>query len=330
MGRRSACRCIASVAACALLPAGAVASTAGPGFPDHPVRLLIGYPPGGGTDLMARPLAQRLAERLGQPVLVENRPGANGNLATEAVARAMPDGHTLLLGNAGQLATNPAVYQNLPFNTQRDLAPVAQVVEAAQVVVVTAQLPVRTLGELISLARERPGRLAMGSSGNGGMSHLTLERLKRLAGLDILHVPYRGSVPALQDLLGGRVQIMIDPYAPFRGPVEAGQVRVLAVTSRARLPALPDIPTMAEIPGLEGFEATGFVGLLAPSATPPAVLAALETAVEWAMRETDLPATFEAQGQTPHFAGAAAFHDLITRAHETWKHVARQAGVTVD
>lgn len=299
-------------------------------FPTRAIRLLVGYPPGGGSDLIARPLAQKLSARLAQPILVENRSGANGNLATEALSRSVADGYTLMLANAGQLATNPAVYRNLTFDTLRDLAPVAQIIEAAQVVVVSADLPVRSLGDLIALARERPGQLAMGSSGIGGMSHLTLERLKRLAHIDILHVPYRGSAPALQDLLAGRIQMMIDPYAPFHGPADAGRVRVLAVTSRSRLPALPESPTMAETAGFEAFDATGFVGVIAPAATPRPVIAVLETAVSWAMHETDLPATFAAQGQTPHFANAAAFGDLVARARGTWERVALEARVTID
>ena len=261
---------------------------------------------------------------------MENRPGANGNLAVEAVARAAPDGYTLLLANMAQLVTNPVVYRNLPVDTLRDLAPVAQIVEAVQVVVVSAKVPARTLAEFIALARQAPGKFNMGSSGNGGMSHLALELLKRRAGVDIVHVPYRGSAPALQDLLAGNIQLMIDPYGPFVGRAETGLVRVLAVTSLERIPALPDVPTMSETPGLEGFEATGFVGVVAPAATPGPVIARLEEAVAWAMREPDLERTYVAQGQTPRFANAAAFRDRIARGQETWGRVAREANITVD
>jgi tripartite-type tricarboxylate transporter receptor subunit TctC len=236
LDRRSAFIALGLLATTGLLPPAAAARAqqrdAAAAFPIHPVHLLVGYPAGGGSDLMARPLAQKLSERWGQQVVVENRPGANGNLAVEAVARAAPDGYTLLLANMAQLVTNPVVYRNLPVNTLRDLAPVAQIVEAVQVVVISAKVPARTLAEFIALARQAPGRFNMGSSGNGGMSHLALELLKRRAGVDIVHVPYRGSAPALQDLLAGNIQLMIDPYGPFVGRAEAGLVRVLAVTCR--------------------------------------------------------------------------------------------------
>jgi tripartite-type tricarboxylate transporter receptor subunit TctC len=334
LDRRSAFIALGLLATTGLLPPAAAARAqqrdAAAAFPTHPVHLLVGYPAGGGSDLMARPLAQKLSERWGQQVVVENRPGANGNLAVEAVARAAPDGYTLLLANMAQLVTNPVVYRNLPVDTLRDLAPVAQIVEAVQVVVISAKVPARTLAEFIALARQAPGRFNMGSSGNGGMSHLALELLKRRAGVDIVHVPYRGSAPALQDLLAGNIQLMIDPYGPFVGRAEAGLVRVLAVTSLERIPALPDVPTLSETPGLEGFEATGFVGVVAPAATPSPVIARLEEAVAWAMREPDLERTYVAQGQTPRFADAAALRDRIARGQETWGRVAREANITVD
>jgi tripartite-type tricarboxylate transporter receptor subunit TctC len=331
--RRSALRALGLLATGELLPltvARAQQRDAAPAFPTQPVHLLVGYPAGGGSDLMARSLAQKLSERWGQQVVVMNRPGANGNLAVEAVGRAAPDGYTLLLANMAQLVTNPVVYRNLTVDTLRDLAPVAQIVDSVQVVVVSAKVPVRTLADFIALARQAPGRFNMGSSGNGGMSHLALELLKRRVGVDIVHVPYRGSAPALQDLLAGNIELMIDPYGPFAGRAEAGLVRVLAVTSLERIPALPDVPTMSETPGLEGFEATGFVGVVAPAATPRPVIARLEEAVAWAMREPDLQRTYVAQGQTPRFADAAAFRDRIARGHATWGRVAREANITVD
>jgi tripartite-type tricarboxylate transporter receptor subunit TctC len=331
--RRSAFMALGLLATGGLLPpavARAQQRDSAPVFPTHPVHLLVGYPAGGGSDLMARPLAQKLSERWGQPVLVDNKPGANGNLAIEAVAHAAPDGYTLVLANMAQLVTNPVVYRNLSVDTLRDLAPVAQIVEAVQVVVISAAVPARTLAEFLALARQAPGRFNMGSSGNGGMSHLALELLKRRAGVDIVHVPYRGSAPALQDLLAGNVQLMIDPYGPFVGRAEAGLVRVLAVTSLERIAALPDVPTMSETPGLEGFEATGFGGVVAPAATPRAVIAQLEEAVARAMREPDLQRTYTAQGLTPHFADAASFRDRIARGHETWGRVAREANITLD
>ncbi len=239
-------RALAAWAAGSLLPAAAPALAQETTYPSRPVRLLVGFAAGSASDLIARPLAQKLSERLGQPVTVENRPGANGVLASEAVARAAPDGHTLLLGTFSQTVVTPLLRSDLPYDTERDLAPVAGVVQPPLVVAVPADLPARSLGELVALARARPGQLNMGSAGSGDLGHLALELLKRRMGFDIVHVPYRGSGPALQDMLGGRVQLMISPYIVMKGPAEAGQVRVLAVTSSERLPALPDVPTVAE------------------------------------------------------------------------------------
>jgi tripartite-type tricarboxylate transporter receptor subunit TctC len=328
IGRRSA-------VALGLLAAGRVLQHA-PGaraqeaaYPTRPVRLLVGFPPGGGLDIMTRPLAQRLSERLGQPFLVENRPGAASNLAAEAVARAAPDGYLLLMGNHTNLALNAVLQRDLPFDPARDLAPVAQITAVSYVVAVPADLPVRSVAELVALARARPGQLNAGSSGIGSLQHLTIELLKRQAGVDIVHAPYRGGAEVVRELLGGRLQVGIDPYSTFQGAAEAGRLRVLATTQAERLGALPDVPAVAETPGLEGFEVTGFVGVAAPAATPRPVVARLEAAVAWAMRETDLPRLYEAQGLVPRYADADGFAALVARDRGKWGRVVREAGVTL-
>jgi tripartite-type tricarboxylate transporter receptor subunit TctC len=291
--------------------------------------VLVGFPPGGGVDLTARPLLAKLQERLGSQFVVENRGGANGNIAMEAAARAAPDGYTLFFGNGGNLAINHALYANLSFDTLRDFAPIAQVVQVPLAVTVPADLPVRTVQEFIALARSRPGHLNMGSGGTGGLPHLAFELFRRQANIDVVHVPYRGSAPALQDLIGGRVQIMIDAFNLSRGAVEAGRVRVIATTGRERMPALPDVPTVAE-QGLPDFVAIGWQGLVAPVATPAAIRARLEQAVEWAMRETDLPQAYLSQGSLPHFAGAAAFRRLIEEERTLWARVVREGNIQPD
>ncbi|NDG48856.1 MAG: tripartite tricarboxylate transporter substrate binding protein [Rhodospirillales bacterium] len=203
-------------------------------YPARPVRMVIGFPPGGGVDIVARLIAPRLAEALGQAFLVENRAGANGNIAMDAVVQAAPDGYTLFYGNVGNLAVTNALYRNLSFDTWRDFIPIAQTMESFSVIAVSADLPIRTLPELMAYARANPGRLNGASAGAGGPAHLALELFKRQFALDIVHVPYRGSAPAILDLAGGRVQMIIDGYSLMRSAVESSRVRVLAVTAGQR------------------------------------------------------------------------------------------------
>jgi tripartite-type tricarboxylate transporter receptor subunit TctC len=299
-------------------------------YPTRPVRLLVGFPPGGPLDFMTRALAERLAQRLGQPFLVENRPGASANLAAEAVARAAPpDGHLLLMGNHSNLAVNAVLQRDLPFDPARDLAPVAQITAVPLVVAVAADLPARSMAELVALARARPGQLNAGTPGTATLQHLTLELLKqRAGGLDIVPVSFRGGVEVGRELMAGRLHLGIDASITFRAGVEAGRVRVLATTHAERLPMLPELPAVAEAPGLEGFEASGFVGVAGPAGMPRPAVARLEAAVGWAMRETDLPRLYEEQGLLARYAGAEGFAALIARDRERWARVVREAGIT--
>lgn len=295
------------------------------------MRLLVGLAPGGSLDFVARAVAERLTPRLGQPFVVENRPGAASNLAAEAVARASPpDGYLLLMGNVQNLAVNAALQRDLPFDPVRDLAPVAQVATVPFVVVVPADLPVRSMAELIALARARPGQLNAGTPGVGSLGQLALELIKmRSGGLDVAHVPFRGGSEVNRELLGGRLQIGIATLVSFGAGIDAGRLRPLATLHAERLPTRPDLPTVAETPGLDGLEASGFIGIAAPAGTPRPALARLEAAVSWAMGETDLPARFAAQGVLPRFAGAEAFAALIGREREKWARVVREAGITL-
>ena len=300
--------------------------------PTRAVRLLVGFAPGGPLDFVARALAERLSERLGQNFIVENRSGATGNIAAEAVARAAPprDGHLLLMGNVQNLAVNAALQRDLPFDPARDLQPVAQIATVPYVIVVPADLSARSLAELIALARQRPGTLNAGTPGVGSLQHLALELLKtRAGGLDITHVPFRGGSEIARELMGGRLQIGIDTLVSFGPGIEAGHIRPLATLHSARLPGRPDLPMFAETPGLEGVEATGWIGIAGPSGMPQTALARLEAAAGWVMRETNLPARLDAQGLLARFAGAEVFSALVASEREKWARVVREAGITL-
>ncbi|HYZ65035.1 MAG TPA: tripartite tricarboxylate transporter substrate-binding protein [Acetobacteraceae bacterium] len=300
------------------------------GYPSRPVRLLVGWTPGGSLDFVARAVADRLTPRLGQPFVVENRTGATGNVAAEAVARATPDGYLLLMGNVQNLSLNVAVARNLSFDPARDLMPVAQVATVNFVFAVAAELPVRSVADLVALARARPGQLNAGTPGVGSLQHLALELLKlRAGGLDITHVPFRGGAEVNRELLGGRLQIGIDTLVSLGPGIDAGRLRTLATLNAERLPTHPDLPTVAETPGLEGLEATGYIGIAAPAGTPNPVVARLEAAVAAVMAETDLPARFAAQGLLAQPSGAEAFGALLIRDRAKWQRVVREAGITL-
>ncbi len=300
------------------------------GFPGRPVRVVIGFPPGGGIDTIARPTFQRLADRLGQPVVIDNRAGNNGNIAMDHVAKSAPDGYTLFFGNVGNYTTH-ALFPNLGFDTLRDFAFVSQVTFGPLVFAVRADFPARTLGELVEMARARPGALNFGSGGSGGVPHFAFEVWRgQLGGLDIVHVPYRGSGPAFQDLLGGRVQMMVDGYGVVRGAHEAGRVRVLAVTSARRHPNLPEVPTVMEAGAPAGFEFVSWTAWAAPAGTPPAILARLEQAMGWAMENTDLPRVILGFGTFPQFDTGANVRARLARDRETWARIARKAKIAAD
>ncbi len=298
-------------------------------YPARPVRMVIGFPPGGGVDIVARLIAPRLAEALGQTFLVENRAGANGNIAMDAVVQAAPDGYTLFYGNVGNLAVTNALYRNLSFDTWRDFIPIAQTMESFSVIAVSADLPIRTLPELMAYARANPGRLNGASAGAGGPTHLALELFKRQFNLDIVHVPYRGSAPAILDLAGGRVQMIIDGYSLMRSAVESSRVRVLAVTAGQRQVLLPDIPTTAEA-GAPGFEAGSWHMLTAPRGTPQAAMDRLEGALSVALAQPALIEAMAQQGVGARFRGQREAAAFFAAERERWARVIREGNITAD
>jgi tripartite-type tricarboxylate transporter receptor subunit TctC len=297
-------------------------------FPDRPVRLVIGYPPGGGVDTVGRPIAGRLQERLGQPVVVENQAGANGNIAMARVARAEADGHTLFLGDAGNLGITHALYANLAFDTQRDFAGVAQLTAGPSVLVVPASLPATTLQDFVALLKARPGALNFGSAGVGSGPHLWYESWRRVAGVEMTHVPYRGTGPALQGMLAGDVQLMIGNYGVFRGAHEGGRVRVLGISSPERHPALPDVPTVMET-GTD-WAVVGFNGVLAPARIPPARRQLLEDACREVMETEDMKALMITLGSVAAFTTGAELDARMRREREGWTRLVRAANIQAE
>jgi tripartite-type tricarboxylate transporter receptor subunit TctC len=312
------------------LAAGAAAfpivtrTAAAQAYPSRPVRWIVGFAPGGGNDLVARLLGQRLSERLGQPFVIENRPGAAGNLAAEAVVHARPDGHTLLLVSSNN-ATNAAVYDNLGFDFLRDIAPVAGIGRTPLVMAVNPAVPAKTVAEFIAFAKANPSKVNMGSAGTGGIGHLAGEEFKMMAGVDMTHVPYRGNGPALTGLLGGEVQVLFPSLASGLEFVSTGKLRALAVASAERAEKLPALPTVAE--SVPGFEASTWYGVGAPRGTPATIIERLYTEIDTVLAEPAMAARFAELGDVPRPMTPAAFGQYVAGETEKWRKVAKFAGV---
>jgi tripartite-type tricarboxylate transporter receptor subunit TctC len=297
------------------------------GYPLRPVRLIVGFPPGGGTDVAARLMGQWLSERLGQPVLVENRPGAGSNIATESVVRASADGHTLLLVSTAH-AINASLYDRLTYNFMRDIVPVAGFMRVPNVLEINPSLPVGNVPEFIAFAKSNPGKVNMGSGGNGTSQHLSGEMFKMMAGLDIVHVPYRGAAPALTDLVGGQVQAMFGEMPPSLEFIRAGKLRALGVTTAARSEALPDVPTVAEF--LPGYESSAWYGLGAPRGTPREIVERLNADINAALLDANMKARLAALGGAPLEGSPSDFSKLIADETGKWAKVAKFCGAKVE
>jgi tripartite-type tricarboxylate transporter receptor subunit TctC len=271
-------------AAAMLLLAGAIVLASAADYPSRPITLVVGFPPGGASDILARIVANRLSSLLSQPFVIDNRPGAGGNVAGEVVAHAAPDGYTLLLGNNAILATNASLYKTIGFDAEKDFAPITLIGTQANVLVVNLDLPAHSLDELIALAKAKPGKLNFASSGYGLAAHLAGELFKTEAHIDIVHVPYKGSAPALQDVIAGQDQMMFATTSGAMGVIKGGQVRPLAVTTLKRTASLPDIPTIDEL-GIKGFDATTWHGLVAPAGTPQPIIETLHHATIEALND---------------------------------------------
>ena len=311
----------------ALVAATAVATAAD--YPDRPVTLVVGFPPGGASDILARIITDKLGSLLGQPFIVDNRPGAGGNVAGEAVAHATPDGYTLLLGNNAILATNVTLYSKTGFDPQNDFAPITLIGTQANVLVVNLNVPAHSLGELIALAKANPGKLNFASSGFGLAAHLAGELFKAHAHIDIVHVPYKGSAPALEDVIAGQDQMMFATTSGVMGFLKNGQVRALAVTTLKRTAALPDIPTMDEA-GLPGFEAMTWHGLVAPAGTPPAIIDTLHRAVVETLKDASVQQKLAALGVDVAPDSPDEFAAYIKAEIPKWAAVIKASGAKVE
>jgi tripartite-type tricarboxylate transporter receptor subunit TctC len=296
-------------------------------WPSRPVRLIIGYTPGGSADLTARLMGQWLSEKLGQSFVVENRPGASTNIATEAVLRAAPDGYTLLLV-APANAINATLYDKLNFNFIREVEPIAGLIRFPNVVVVNPSLPVKSIPELIAYAKANPGKLNMASSGNGSTIHMSGELFKMLTDINMVHVPYRGGAPALTDLIAGQVQVMFDNIPTCAEHVKSGKLRGLAVTSTTRSEVLPDLPTVADF--LPGYEASAWYGLGAPKGTPAEIVDRLNKAVNEILADPKAKAKFSEYGAILLPGSAADFGKLLADETEKWAKVVKFSGAKVD
>ncbi len=296
-------------------------------YPSRPVRLIIGYPPGGSADITARLTGQWLSERLGQPVVIESRPGAATNLATEAVVRASPDGYTLLLV-APANAINATLYDKLNFDFLRDIVPVAGIIRFPNVVVVNPSLPIKTIPELIAYAKANPGKLNMASSGNGSTIHMSGELFKMLTGINMVHVPYRGGAPALTDLIAGQVHVMFDNIPTSAEHIKAGRLRGLAVTSAARSQVLPDLPTVADF--LPGYEASAWYGLGVPRNTPDEVVDKINKGMNAVLADPKSQARFAELGASLLPGSPADFSRLVADETEKWGKVVRFSGAKPD
>ncbi|WP_050854663.1 tripartite tricarboxylate transporter substrate binding protein, partial [Bordetella pertussis] len=306
----------------------APAAVAAP-FPDRPVRLVVPYPPGGGADIFARTLSEPLAAQLGQPVIVENRPGANGIIGTDAVARAAPDGYTILLGNSGPNAINQAIYPDLPYDAVDSFEEVSLIGYTTHVLVVHPGVQARSVTELIALARRSPGQLNFASTGQGGTPHLAGELFKLMTGTDMVHVPYKGASPSNADVIAGQVQLTFNTLPPLMTSIRAGKVRALAVTGKQRSQLLPEVPTIDEA-GVAGYDVQTWYGIHAPAGTPAAVVDRLNQALVAVLSNAQVRAALVGQGYEVATSTPGEFSRMVRDDVAKWRKVVKEAKVKVD
>lgn len=308
---------------------GAIPAAGAQAFPSKPVKLVVPFPPGGSLDNVGRLLAQKLSEEWGQQVVVENKPGAGGNIGADAVAKSPPDGYTVVMGALSTHAVNPNLYRTMPYDAARDFAPISNVAITPNVLIVSSKSPVHTLADLIAYAKANPGKTNFGSGSNGSAGHLAGELFKLESGTDVMHIPYKGGAPALQALLAGDTQFMFDNLANAMAQVKGGTVRPIAVTTAQRSRLAPDLPTMAEA-GMPGFDISTWFGLLAPAGTPPEVIAKWNAAVVKALNSPDVREKMLAQGAEPSPTTPAEFAAFIAKEREKYARIVKASGAKVD
>lgn len=315
---------LAASISCAFAPAVGLAQT----YPAKPIRLIVPFPAGGATDILARALSQKLGEKIGQTVVVENRPGAGGTIGADAASKSAPDGYTLLLATSSTHSIGPAVNPKIPYNAETDFTPIAYVASSPNVVVVPNTLPVKTMRELIDYARESPGKLNYASSGNGTIVHLTTEYFKAQSDTFILHIPYRGTALAIPDLVSGKIDVMFDSFVTGMPHVKDGKLRALAVTSLKRTALAPDLPTVSE--ALPGFESVTWFGLYGPKALPADLTAKVNQAVNAALADADVKERFARLGAEPTGGTPQAFASMVKADNAKWKKIIADRKIVVE
>jgi tripartite-type tricarboxylate transporter receptor subunit TctC len=298
-------------------------------YPNKPIRLVVPFSAAGTTDFLARAIAQKLGTNMGTTVIVDNRPGAGGNIGSDIVAKADPDGYTLLLGTVGTHAINASLYKKMPYDTVKDFAPITLVASVPNIVVVHPSVPAKSIKELLALAKAKPGNLTFASSGNGSSIHLSGELFKSMAGVDMLHVPYKGSGPAVADLVGGQVNLMFDNMPSSLPHVKSGRLRAIAVTGAKRSPAVPDLPTIAES-GVPGYDSVAWFGVLAPAGTPPAIVKKLNAEIIKVLKSPDVAQRLSSQGAEPAYNTPEQFSAYIKTEMGKWAKVVKASGAQVD
>ena len=300
----------------------------GQAYPTKPIRIVAPSTPGDAPDVIARLVADKLSVALGQQVVVDNKPGAGGVVGSESVAKSAPDGYTLIMGNAGSHGINAAVYSRLPYDIQRDFAPVSQVAIAPNVMVINPSVPANSVAEFIAYAKSQPGKLSYASGGNGSSAHMSMELFKSMAGIDVQHIPYKGSSPALTDLIGGQVAVFIGNMPPTVPHIKSGKLRALAVTTRTRSALMPELPTIADT--LPGYETVAWFGVLAPAGTPPDVVNKLSAEIGKIARSPEMREKLVAMGAEPVGGTPEEFKAVIDRDIAKWKPLAQKVGIKVD
>ncbi len=300
-----------------------------PAYPSRPIHIVVPFTPGGSTDILARSIAQELTKAWGQPVIVDNIPGAGGSVGADKVAKAPADGYTLLMGHIGTLAVNPSLYPNLPYDAVKSFAPVAWVARVPNVLVVHPSVPARSVKELVAYAKANPGKLNYGSGGNGSAANLATEYFKLQTGASIVHIPYRGTAPAVTDLMGGQIQVLFTGAPAVLGQIKNNQLRALAVSSPRRLDALPDLPTVAEV-GYKYFEADQWYGIVAPAGTPREIVLKLNAQINQSLGSQELKTRMTSEGAIATPTTPEAFGQLIVREIARWKPVIQSGRVKSD
>lgn len=322
-------RTLSAVAAVMAVLGAAADPALAQAWPSRPVRFIVPSPPGDGSDIAARAIGQKLHERLGQPFVVDNKPGAGGIIGSEAAKNAAADGYSFIMANAGSHGINAAVYSKLTYHPLKDFDPVTMINRAPNVCVINPSLPAKTLGEFLEAARREPGKYQFGSGGNGSSAHMTVEYLKMVAKVDMLHVPYRGASPALADLVAGHVHLFCGNLPPTMPFIKAGQVRALGVTTATRSAELPDVPTVAET-GFAGFETVAWFGLFAPKGTPAAIIDRLQKETAEVLRQPEIAQRFATLGTEPVGDTPDSFRRFVENEIAKWTRVAQTANVKLD